>query len=84
MPITTARIIIIGNAPRVRIYAPSAPGWVSIASDGSSLFIGNNTLTLETGFKMGQATITLKVNAGDEIWAMSTSNTVVHVIGQPD
>jgi hypothetical protein len=82
MPITTTRVSIIANAPAVKVYTAAQPGWVSIASDSSGVSIGSVGLDLTNGFHMGQATINLRVDAGDEIWAIGSANTVLSLIAQ--
>lgn len=84
MAIATFQFPIVGGAARVKVFTASSPGWLTIASNASEIFIGNNTLTLQNGFKIGQGTITLKLDGGDEIWAMSTTGTILYLIGQPD
>jgi hypothetical protein len=83
MPITTTRVTVVANAPAVQVYAAVQPGWVSIGSDGSGVSLGGNSgLNLTNGFHMGQATINLRVDAGDQIWAVSSTDTVLSLIAQ--
>lgn len=84
MAITTMQFHIVGGAARVKVFTAASPGWLSIASNASQVFLGNNGVTLANGFKIGQETITLKLDGGDEIWAISTTDTILYLMGQPD
>jgi hypothetical protein len=78
MAVTTAKVIVVANAPKVKVFGPAAaPGNIVLTTDGSGILIGGPGLTVANGFQMNQATLTLTLKAADEIWAMSSSNTEV-------
>jgi hypothetical protein len=68
MPITTASVEVLANAPKVKVFGPAAaPGNIVLTTDGSGILIGGPTLTIANGFHMSQATLTLTLKAGDDI-----------------
>lgn len=81
MTIATNSVVVSGGAARVKIFGPATKNQtITITTNGSGTVIGGNNVTLENGFHMNEATLIIQLNATDEIWCVSTSDTEVSYI----
>lgn len=81
MSIVTARFAMVANNPPILIRSASGAEVVTIKSNSSGVYIGPSGFTILDGFQL-KGSIPMKIGLAnnDEIWALSTTKSIVEIL----